>query len=285
MRLENAPVWLVTGSSSGLGLGTAQAALAAGARVIATARRPQALAELEQLGGDAVWTLELDVTDAHQAQQVVDRVLERHGRIDVVVNNAACGLFGAVEEVTDEQARRQLEVNFFGALNVLRATVPVMRRRRAGRIIQISSVSGVRALAGYAFYSASKWALEAMSESLRDELAPLGIEVCIVQPGPFATGFLDAMDVVEPSADYEPSVAPVLRQLMEMDQEVIGSARRAGEVIVALAALEAPPARLALGSFGAEFVAGVLAERAAELARWREMSRRTDARAGPLPVV
>ncbi len=183
-------VWFVTGSSSGFGRLWAEAALERGDRVVATARTPENLKDLTERYGEAVLTLPLDVTDREGVFAAVEHAVQRFGRLDVVVNNAGYGHFGMVEELTERELRQQLETNFFGAVWVTQAVLPVLRRQGSGHLLQVTSEGGVRAFAGIGAYHASKWALEGLSESLGQEVAGFGIHVTCVEPGPYATDWL-----------------------------------------------------------------------------------------------
>jgi NAD(P)-dependent dehydrogenase (short-subunit alcohol dehydrogenase family) len=244
-------VWLVTGASRGFGRELTAAALAAGEHVIATARDPEAVREAFPEAGDALLAVPLDVTDEGQAVEAVRIGVERFGRLDVVVNNAGYGLFGGVEEAADEEVRALFDTNVFGLLNVTRAALPVLRRQRAGRIINIGSSAGFSAGAGGGLYSATKFAIEAVSEALREEVGPLGIHVTIVEPGSFRTEFLGGGSLHRPAleiADYADTVGGLHRAAAEYDGRQPGDPARAAEVIRALAEAEAPPFRVPLGS-------------------------------------
>ena len=179
--------WFITGASRGFGRAWAAAALARGDRVAATARNEQALEGLVEAYGDRVLPLVLDVTDRSAVFAAVARATEAFGTLDVIVNNAGYGLFGMVEETTEEQARAQMETNFFGALWVTQAALPVLRAQGSGHIMQVSSIGGLAAFPTLGLYNASKWALEGLSEALAAEIAPLGVKLTIVEPGPYAT--------------------------------------------------------------------------------------------------
>ena len=180
-------VWFITGTSKGFGRIWAEAALARGDRVAATARDVGTLQPLVDRYGDQVLTLRLDVTDKAAVDATVGETIARFGRIDVAVNNAGYGLFGAVEEVSESDARAQMETNFFGALWVTQAVLPQMRAQGSGHIIQVSSIGGVNAFPTVGLYHASKWALEAFSQSLSAEVADFGVKVTLVEPGGYAT--------------------------------------------------------------------------------------------------
>ena len=180
-------VWFITGTSKGFGRIWAEAALARGDRVAATARNVDTLQPLVERYGEQVLALTLDVTDKAAVTATVTQTIERFGRIDVAVNNAGYGLFGTVEEVSEAEARAQIETNVFGALWVTQAALPYLRAQRSGHIIQVSSIGGITAFQNVGIYHASKWALEGFSQALAQEVAPFGIHVTLIEPGGFAT--------------------------------------------------------------------------------------------------
>ncbi|WP_226353185.1 SDR family NAD(P)-dependent oxidoreductase [Pseudonocardia sp. ICBG601] len=190
--MTNDKVWFLTGASRGFGRLWAEAALRRGDRVAATARDVRTLDGLVAAHGDAVLPISLDVTDHPAVIDAVRRTVEHFGRLDVVVNNAGYGHFGAVEELSEDEIRAQMETNFFGALWVLQAALPVLRRQRSGHLVTVTSEGGVRAFPGIGAYHASKWAVEGLTQSLAGEVRELGIRVTNVEPGPYATGWLDA---------------------------------------------------------------------------------------------
>ena len=188
------PTWFITGASSGFGLAFTQYALARGYNVVATARNLAKLEKIEAPSSSQMLIHKLDVTAAGDAERAVASALKRFGRVDVLINNAGYGIVGALEETSDSELRAQMETNFFGAINVTKAVLPTMRTQRAGAIVNISSLGGQLSFGGFSAYSASKFALEGMSEALAAELAAFGIKVMIVEPGAFRTGFAsDAM--------------------------------------------------------------------------------------------
>src|SRR5579875_957240 len=196
--------WFITGASRGFGRSFAQAALAAGDRVAATARDTSSLEDLAADHGESLLPIELDVTDRDACFAAVRRAHERFGRLDVVVNNAGYGISGAVEELSEQQARAQIEVNLFGALWVTQAALPILREQRSGWIVQVSSIGGLAAFPLTGIYHASKWALEGLSESLRQEVEPFGIRVLMVEPSGFRTDWAgSSMDRAEPIAAYD----------------------------------------------------------------------------------
>src|SRR3954471_4908018 len=211
---SNGKVWLVTGASRGFGRAITEAALERGDRVIATAPDASALDGL----GDGALALPLDVTDPESVRMAVDAGVERFERIDVVVNNAGYGHFGAIEELSDAEMRTQYEVNLFGVLSVTRAVLPRMRRQRSGHLVQMSSLNGIVGMAGGGHYAATKFAVEGLSESLAEEVEPLGIRGTTVDPGPHRTGFAGAgARMAEPIEDYAPTVGVAREAFAELD--------------------------------------------------------------------
>jgi NAD(P)-dependent dehydrogenase (short-subunit alcohol dehydrogenase family) len=199
---KESKVWFISGASRGFGRLWALAALERGDRVAAAARDIATLDDLVARFGPAVQPIRLDVTNRDAAFSAVEFATEALGRIDVLVNNAGYGQLGFVEEITEQEARAQFEVNVFGALWLTQAVLPIMRGQRSGHIIQVSSIGGITSFAGGGMYSASKWALEGFSQALAWEVAPLGIRVTLVEPGSYATGWRDATRRATPIEDY-----------------------------------------------------------------------------------
>jgi NAD(P)-dependent dehydrogenase (short-subunit alcohol dehydrogenase family) len=271
-------VWLITGGSRGLGRAFCQGALEAGDRVAVTVRDLAGVTDLSEQYGDRVLALALDVTDRGAVDAAVANVIERWGRIDVLVNNAGYGLAGGVEEVSEAQARRQMDVNFFGALWCTQAVLPTMREQQSGHIFQISSVGGLTAQPNTGLYCASKWALEAMSESLAMEVGPLGIRVTIVEPGPFRTDWNgNSMDRAEPNPAYD-EVLAARREVLSGAHAGTqpGDPHRAAAALITLLGEEQPPLRLLLGAMAADHAPRIYRERLAEWERWDDLARSAD---------
>ena len=274
---NTARTWFITGSSQGLGRALAITALDRGDRVAATARRTESLADLVDRYPGQVIALELDVRDEGAAHRAVEQTLAAFGRIDVVANIAGYGLFGAVEEANDAQARAIFDTNVFGPLNVLRATLPVLRGQRSGHILQGSSLYGQSAHPGVGLLAAGKYALEGLSDALAAELAPLGIKLTLIEPGYMGTGFLSHLVFAEPTPDYDRTVRAVQSSLGELSPEAfLDPARVAAAVITAVDA-EQPPLRLALGRAAEDGIRGALAARVRELDDWTGVTRGVDA--------
>ncbi|GAB1331915.1 SDR family oxidoreductase [Streptomyces sennicomposti] len=264
--------WFITGASRGFGRVWAEAALDRGDRVAVTARRPETLRPLLDAYGDGVLPIRLDVTDRAAATAAVRQAAETFGRLDVVVNNAGYGLFGMVEETTEEQARAQLDTNLFGPLWVTQAALPYLRAQGGGHIMQVSSLGGLAAFPSLGLYNASKWALEGMSEALAQEVAPFGIDVTLVEPGPYDTDWSGASAVhTEPLPAYEPvRVARRVGASARAPQD----ARATAAAILELADSDAPPLRLFLGTYPYPVVEAAYQKRLDTWHEWRDLASR-----------
>ena len=271
-------VWLITGCSSGFGLALVSSLLSRGQRVIATARQPGSLAGLAARYAETCHTLTLDVTDAAQVKAAVAEGAAAFGRLDVVVNNDGYGLIGAFEELGTEQIARNFSVNLFGALDVIRAALPILRAQGSGRIVNISAAAVISNYAGFSIYGATKWALEGMSESLAAELKPLGIKVTIVQPGPFRTDFISrSMERAgNPLADYDRTSGRFLRLLETMNGKQPGVPAKAAEAIIAAVESAAPPLRLVLGKYANDKTRKKFADAEKERAAWENLGLSAD---------
>ncbi|HVJ25508.1 MAG TPA: oxidoreductase [Burkholderiales bacterium] len=271
-------VWFVTGASSGFGRAVTIAALQNGDRVVGTARNPAAIRSLIEPHGDRALALQLDVTDAQAARKAVEQAAARFGRLDVVFNNAGYGHVGAVEELSDDELRRQLDVNLMGVINVTRAALPLMRKQRSGHLVQMASLNGVEPLPGGAYYTASKFGIKGFSEALAAEVAPLGIRVTIVEPGPFRTRFLSDRSAkwAKPMPDYADSVGKTRELLRKMDGSQPGDPERAAQAIVQAVQAKKPPLRLPLGRMAFEQIRKTLRAQIDELERWAGLGAATD---------
>jgi NAD(P)-dependent dehydrogenase (short-subunit alcohol dehydrogenase family) len=270
-------VWFITGASTGLGRTLAETVLAHGDRVVATARNVAALDDLTGAGPDDVVRLALDVTDPEQVRAAVAEAVERVGAIDVLVNNAGHGLVGALEELSGEEFARVLATNVFGVFAVTRAVLPGMRARRRGHVVMMSSVGGVVGNPGHAAYATSKFALEGMSEALAGEVAPLGIRVTIVEPGPFRTDFAGrSMSFAEPIGDYRDTPAGTLRaRFAAQDGVQPNDPARAAEAIITAVRDASSPLRLPLGPEAVDRIRAKLQGQLADLDAWEKLSRDT----------
>ncbi|OPC76511.1 short-chain dehydrogenase/reductase [Embleya scabrispora] len=277
-RSATGRVWLITGANSGFGQAITRAALAAGDTVVAAVRRPESLDELAAAHPGRVVPVALDVTDSARITAVVAEVMLWYGRIDVLVNNAGRGLIGAVEETTDRELRDLMDLHFFGPAALTRAVLPHMRRQGSGAIVQMSSMGGRFSFPGVGAYSATKFALEGLSEALAEEVSPHGIRVLVVEPGAFRTGFAGegALGQSAPLDAYEETVGPVRAGLPGSDGKQPGDPDKAAAAILTVLAAEQPPLRLALGNDAADAIATRLKSAVEEAAAWEAISRATD---------
>ena len=248
-KTTSTPIWLITGSSSGLGHALASAVLHRGHRVILTARNAAPMQALAGAFPETALVCALDITKPEQIASVVSQAESRFGSIDVLVNNAGVGYLAAVEEGEEEAIRWQFETNFFGAAALIRAVLPGMRERRRGTIVNISSVAGFVSFAGMGYYAASKFALEGLTEALWQELEPLGIKVLLIEPGGFRTGMLQRNRLGEQIAAYA-STSGAFRSFVQNAGEDLyrGDPNRAADVIVKMVEADKKPHRIVLGS-------------------------------------
>lgn len=260
-------VWFITGSSSGFGLEFAKAALERGDNVAATARRPEQLSTLREKFDNIIITQRLDVTNRAEAQSAVNEAIAHFGRIDIVVSNAGYGHFGAVEEFSEEEFRQQLETNLFGSFNVIQATLPILRKQRSGHIIQNSSIGGVVGVPLVGAYNASKWGIEGLCAALAQEIAPLGIKVSLVEPGPFSTNFMNAKQWTQNRID---DYAALTHQFHERttDANHYENPHYVAKVVLKLADSENPPLHTLVGTGTVELVKKVYTKKIRDWEEW-----------------
>jgi len=272
-----AQVWLITGSARGLGRAIAEAVLAVGDKLVATARRPQQLSDLVERYGDHVRAVALDVTDEHAAMAAVQLAVDVFGRLDVLVNNAGYGNLAAIEDTTMQDFRAQLETNLFGVVNLTKAAIPVMRRQGAGRILQFSSVGGRVGPIGRGAYAAAKWGVEGFSEVLAKEVGPLGIKVTIIEPGGFRTDFAgSSQTILADNPAYASTVGAAARFQRAFDGAQPGDPKKAAAAVLQIARLDEPPMRLLLGRDAVRAAAEADRTRAEADRKWRSLSESTD---------
>jgi NAD(P)-dependent dehydrogenase (short-subunit alcohol dehydrogenase family) len=274
--------WFITGASRGFGRSFAQAALAAGDRVAATARDTSSLDDLAAEHGDAILPIALDVTDRDADFAAIREAHERFGRLDVVVNNAGYGVSGAIEELSEEQARRQIEVNLFGALWVTQAALPILREQGSGWIVQVSSIGGLAAFPLTGIYHASKWALEGFSETLRQEVEPFGIKVLMVEPSGFRTDWAgSSMDRAEPIDAYQ-RIEPVAERRASQQEEnngaQPGNPELAAQALIDTLSRDDPPFRLLLGNIAYDAAVDSYETRLKEFRAGEQVARGADDR-------
>ncbi|MCZ4101057.1 oxidoreductase [Streptomyces sp. H39-C1] len=271
-------VWLITGASTGLGRALAEEVIAAGDRLIATARDVTAVKDLAESAPDQVQALPLDVTDPAGIRAAVAAATSTFGQIDVLVNNAGFAYRGALEEISDTEVRAQFDTNVFGLLDVTRAVLPGMRARRSGTIVQISSVGGVTATVGGTAYAGTKFALEGLSEGLAAEVAHLGIRVVIAEPGPFRTDFTgrSVRWASQPIDDYRSVLEPARKQFTAMHGNQPGDPHRAARAIIAATRMDSPPLRLPLGANAVDRIRTTLQQRLKDIDDVEPLGRPAD---------
>jgi NAD(P)-dependent dehydrogenase (short-subunit alcohol dehydrogenase family) len=270
--------WLITGSSRGLGRELAEAVLASGDRVVATARKPEQLDDLVARYGDRIRAVALDVTDAEAAKAAVQTAIDEFGGLDVVANNAGYANSAPIEETPDDDFRAQLETNLFGVVNVTKAALPHFRTQRAGHFLQFSSIGGrVGGTPGMGAYQTAKFAVEGFSEVLNNEVKPFGVKVTIVEPGAFRTDWGGSSMAIAPvGEDYESTVGELNRYRVKVDGQQPGDPAKAAAAIIRVVAEDEPPLRLLLGKDALEHADRASRSRADEAARWADVTTSTD---------
>jgi NAD(P)-dependent dehydrogenase (short-subunit alcohol dehydrogenase family)/cytochrome b561 len=271
-------VWMITGTSQGFGQELVRAALQRGDSVVATSRDPQKVTAAFKDASDRLLAIAMDLRDPANIATAVQAGLARFGRIDVLVNNAGHGLLGALEESTDVEILSLYETNVFGLLRVTKAVLPHFRERRSGHIVNLSSIGGLIGIAGYSIYNSTKFAVEGLSEALAKEVAPLGIRVTIVEPGPFRTSFLGGSLAMtdKPLSDYDQTSGRTRAAAMERNGNQPGDPVRAAEAIIKAITSENPPLRLLLGKFAYEQATARLDKLRTEFETWREVTLSSD---------
>lgn len=262
-------IWFITGASRGFGRIWAEAALQRGDHITATARKISDVADLTERFGDAVLPLALDVTDAEQVTQVVQRAYARFGRLDVLVNNAGTSLVAATEEASDEQIRNLFDVNYLGMIRVLRAALPLLRQQGSGHILGVSSGLGITSMPLIGYYCATKWAVEAMHEALSQEVKPFGIRVTLVEPGAYATDFGKDAQIVDAQQPYAEFRKQFLTHLSGMER---GDPAATAEAVLTLVDSNDPPLRLGLGTTILPRARVAYAERLATWEAWDDVA-------------
>jgi NAD(P)-dependent dehydrogenase (short-subunit alcohol dehydrogenase family) len=270
-------VWLITGSSRGLGRALADAVLAAGHKLVATARNPAQLADLIERYGDQVRTVALDVTNEQAAVDAVAVATKAFGRLDVLVNNAGYGDISPIEDTSLDEFRAQIETNLFGVINVTKAALPLMREQRAGHILQFSSVGGRIGPVGRAPYAAAKWGVEGFSEVLSKEVGPFGVKVTIIEPGGFRTDFAGSSTAIrEGRPEYDSTVGKTARFQRDYNGKQPGDPAKAAAAVLHIASVNDPPLRLLLGSDAVHFVEQNDLAKMDSDRKWKDLSVSTD---------
>ena len=272
--INNSQIWLITGVSGGLGRALAHQVALEGHIVFGTLRKAAQIEEFNQLVPGKTFGLELDINNHQRINLLITHILDQFDRIDVLVNNAGYGLFGAIEEIDMDEARQQMETNFFSALAMTQAVLPVMRSQRSGHIIQISSMAGIRSSPGMGLYNASKFALEGFSEALALETKPMNIKVTLVEPGPFRTLWAGASSIRTKKviAEYEATAGEVIRLINGYSGTQPGDPVKAAKAIMQAVNSEQPPLRLALGKTALEAIRKKLGQLEKNYNDWEQVS-------------
>lgn len=267
--------WLITGCSTGIGREIARAALEAGHSVAVTARNVDAVADFVDQFGDRALALPLDVTNRDQITAVVSEVEKAFGGIDVLVNNAGYGYMAAVEEGEDAEVRKLFDTNYFGVVDTLKTVLPGMRARRSGHVINISSMTGLVANPPNAYYSSTKFALEALTEALAKEVGPLGIKVTAIEPGAFRTDWAarSMQESSTPIGDYDDNVGARKTLIKQFADHLPGDPRKVAEAVLMVAGLDEPPLRLLLGRDVLAAVREKIADLTASIDHWESVTK------------
>jgi NAD(P)-dependent dehydrogenase (short-subunit alcohol dehydrogenase family) len=266
--------WFITGSSTGFGRLLAEEVLTAGGNVVSTARNVDKIADLERSFPDRALALPLDVTKQEQVDTAVAKAVERFGGIDVLVNNAGYGVTGAIEEVSDAELEPMYATNVFGLLRVTRAVLPHLRRQHSGHILNLSSIGGLTASPGWGLYQSTKFAVEGLSEALAQEVAPLGIRVTIIEPGPFRTDFLgrSGVEAQKRIEDYGATAENARRYRSDQHGKQPGDPRKAVQAMMKVVDSPNPPLRLLLGAGALERVRQKLEVWQKEMSAWEKVT-------------
>ena len=270
-------VWFITGSNSGFGRSLTEAVLAKGYKVVATTRHPEEIEDLVKQYPDTVKAVTLDITKSEEIKSAIDTALSTFGQIDVLVNNAGFGTLGAVEEISEDKARYQFEVNCFGTLNLTKALLPHFRQRKSGHILNVSSVGGFTSFPGTGIYCATKFAIEGYSEALAKEITPLGIKLTLVEPGAFRTDFAgDSLATPENTIDdYEETAHKFVKMLEETSGEESGDPDKAAQAMIKVVESDNPPMRLVLGEDALKATRQKIETFQKELDRWEKVTLST----------
>jgi NAD(P)-dependent dehydrogenase (short-subunit alcohol dehydrogenase family) len=277
-ELAGSRVWFITGCSTGFGLLLAHEVLKRGERVIATARDASKLDDLQTLYPDTARTFKLDVTEPDEIESVARVALTAFGRVDVLVNNAGYGVNGAIEEVTEDEFEPMFQTNLYGLIRVTKAFLPHFRKRRSGHIFNFSSIGGLIGGAGWGFYSATKFAVEGLSEALAAEMKPLGVHVTIIEPGPFRTDFLGRSGklAAKEFPEYKDTAGKAREYLKTNAGKQPGDPQKAIEAVITVADAPEPPVHLILGKIALTRFRGKLEQWEKEIAAWESVTLGAD---------
>ncbi|MEM1259799.1 MAG: oxidoreductase [Bacteroidota bacterium] len=275
-KFDSNTVWFITGASSGFGKSLTEHAIAKGYKVVATARRKEKLEELKSTAPEQVVAIQMDVTERSQVKKGIKAAIDKWGKIDVLINNAGYGIVGALEETPEEELRKQMETNFFGAMAVTQEALPYMRQAKNGAVVNVSSMGGNMSFGGFSAYSASKFALEGASEALAQEIAPFGIKTMIVEPGAFRTEFAgNALKHMPKIEAYDDIVGGTRDFAKGMHNTQEGDPKKAADAIEKALMAKNTPLRLQLGKDSVDAIKSHGEQLLADLEAWREVAENT----------
>lgn len=274
--MSKSNVWIISGCSTGFGRELAKATIKAGYKVVVTARKLNAITDLVNENTENVLAMELDVTKPDQIEKTVKATIEKFGRIDVLVNNAGIGYFGSVEESIEEETRKMFEINFWGLMNLTNAALPYMRSQRSGHIINISSIGGLASFPGVGYYNATKYAVEGISESLSQEVAPFNINVTLIEPSGFRTDWSGRSAAKTHTAfkEYAPLISSFVNE--ENHGKEPGDPKKAAEAIISVVESENPPLRLLLGNDAYQIAVNKFTQLLESTEKWKDVSINAD---------
>lgn len=273
---QNNKVWLITGCSTGFGREIAVQAIKAGYKVVVTARKPETLVELKELNEKNVLALPLDVTDQEQVNEAVQKSIETFGQLDVLINNAGIGYFSSVEESVEEETRKMFEINFWGLMNMTNAVLPAMRNQKSGHIINFSSIGGLASFPSLGYYHATKYAVEGITESLAQEVAPFNINVSLLEPSGFRTDWAGRSSVKTESKIYKDTVGKMIEATDAGSGNEPGNPVKAAEAIIAIVESPNPPLRLLLGKMAYQVATHKYTSLLESIEEWKETTVTAD---------
>lgn len=269
-------VWFITGCSTGFGRELAEQVIDQGYRVAVTARNTEKLQELKKKNADNVLLLNLDVTDKSQIQNAVEQTIHTFGEIDVLVNNAGIGYFSSVEESVQDETRKMFDINFWGLMNMTNAVLPYMRRQKSGHILNLSSIGGIASFPALGYYHATKYAVEGISESLSQEVAPFNIRVSLIEPSSFRTDWAGRSSVKTETTIYKETVEPTISTMAQFSGNEPGNPKKAAEAMISIVESENPPLRLLLGETAYQVANHKYQTLLEDIVKWKDTTLNVD---------
>ncbi|MQR88061.1 SDR family NAD(P)-dependent oxidoreductase [Bacillus megaterium] len=269
-------VWFITGCSTGFGRELAEQVINQGYKVAVTARNTEKLQELKKKNADNVLLLNLDVTDKSQIQNAVEQTIHTFGEIDVLVNNAGIGYFSSVEESVEDETRKMFDINFWGLMNMTNAVLPYMRKQQSGHILNLSSIGGIASFPALGYYHATKYAVEGISESLAQEVAPFNIRVSLIEPSSFRTDWAGRSSVKTETTIYKETVEPTISTMAQFSGNEPGNPKKAAEAMISIVESENPPLRLLLGETAYQVANHKYQTLLEDIVKWKDTTLNVD---------